>query len=80
MILGTFTWRNMEIQADMLANEIIGEAIWLNRIDTGSAIPFGIIRSGRLFPMSFLPGGDLAVIQLRAAFDQFRDSLKEAVA
>lgn len=76
MILGSFTWRDMTIEADMIANELVGEAIWLNRIDTGSAVPFGIIRGGRLHPMTFLPKDHLAVIQLRSAFDAFRDSLK----
>jgi hypothetical protein len=80
MSLGTFTWRGMEIEADMIANDIVGESIWLNRIDTGSAVPFGIIRGGCLHPMTFLPKDNLAVIQLRSAFDAFRASLKEAAA
>jgi len=74
MILGSFPWRGMEIQADRIANEMIGEAIWLNRIDTGSATPLAIIRSDRLFPTKFTPTDDTAVIQLRAAYDAFRDT------
>lgn len=72
MILGSFPWRGMEIQADMIANDLIGEAIWLNRVDTGSATPLGIVRSGKLFPTKFTPTDDTAVIQLRAAYDAFR--------
>jgi len=72
MILGTFPWRGMEIPADMIANEMIGEAIWLNRVDTGSATGFGIIRNDQLVPLCFLPAGDTAVIELRAAYDAFR--------
>lgn len=77
MILGTFPWRGMEIEADMIANDLVGEAIWLNRIDTGSATGFGIIRDGRLLPFRFLPTDDLAVIQLRSAFDAFRARVPE---
>jgi hypothetical protein len=72
MILGTFPWRGMKIQADMIANELIGETIWLNRIDTGSATPFAIVRNGQLFPTRFTPTDDTAVIQLRASYDAFR--------
>lgn len=78
MILGTFPWRNMQIQADMIANEIVGETIWLNRVDTGSAIGLGIIRGGRLFPTRFAPTDEPAVIQLRSAFDAFRTEVSEA--
>lgn len=74
MILGRFPWRDMEIEADMIANDLIGEAIWLNRIDNGSATPMGIVRRGRLFPTKFTPPGDTAVIELRAAYDAFRES------
>jgi len=77
MILGTFPWRHMQIEADMIANEKFGEAIWLNDIANGSATPVGIIRSGRLYLMTFAPTDDLAIIQLRAAFDAFRAEVSE---
>lgn len=77
MILGAFPWRGMEIEADMIANEMIGEAIWLNRVDTGSATPIGIIRDNHLYLMTFAPTDDLATIQLRAAFNAFRAEVSE---
>lgn len=80
MILGTFQWRGMEIEADMIANEVVGEAIWLNRIDTGSATPVGIVRGGILHAAGFTPLSNRKVIQLRAAFDDFRASIPEAAA
>jgi len=80
MILGTFPWRGMKIEADMIANDIVGETIWLNRVDTGTAIGLGIIRGGRLFPTRFAPTDDLAVIQLRSAFESFRADASELAA
>lgn len=80
MILGTFPWRGMQVQADMIANEIVGETIWLNRVDTGTATGLGIIRSGRLFPTRYTPTDDLAIIQLRSAFDAFRTEVSEPAA
>jgi hypothetical protein len=78
MILGDFTWRKMTIQADMIANDMIGEAIWLNRVDTGSATPYGIIRNNQLFATKFTPTDDTAVIELRSAFEAFRATTREA--
>lgn len=72
MILGTFTWRGMEIEADSLTSEVAGETIWLNRIDTGPTTGIGILRNGRLRLTRFAPTDDTATIQLRAAFDEFR--------
>jgi hypothetical protein len=74
MTLGTFTWRGMTIEADMISNDMIGEAIWLNRIDTGSATPYGIIRRDQLFATKFTPADDTAIIELRSAFDAFREA------
>jgi hypothetical protein len=78
MILGTFPWRGMDIQVDAISTEVVGEAVWLNRVDTGSATGIGIIRNRRLFLTRFAPTDDLATIQLRSAYDRFRDSLTEA--
>jgi hypothetical protein len=77
MILGTFPWRGMEIEADMISNEIVGEAVWLNDVASGSATPIAIIRSGRVHLMTFAPTDDLATIQLRAAFNAFRAEVSE---
>ncbi|MQM24627.1 hypothetical protein [Glycomyces albidus] len=71
MILGQFQWRGWEIEADMIASPIAGEVIWLNRIGltrTGVAV----IRYGRLELTVFAPADDLAPLELRHAFDQFR--------
>ena len=80
MILGTFPWRGMQVQADMIANEIVGETIWLNRVDTGTATGLGIIRSGQLFPTRYTPTDELAIIQLRSAFNAFRAEVSEPAA
>jgi hypothetical protein len=72
MILGQFPWRGMKIEADSLSSETAGETIWLNRIDTGSTTVMGILRNGRLHLTRFAPTDDLATIQLRSAFDNFR--------
>lgn len=72
MILGTFTWRGMEIEADRLRSKFSGETVWLNRVDTGSATGIGILRDGQLHLTRFAPADDTAIIQLRAAYDTFR--------
>jgi hypothetical protein len=75
MILGTFTWRGMEIEADRLRSKTAGETVWLNRVDTGSATGFGILRNNRLHLTSHAPKDELATIQLRAAYDEFRAAI-----
>jgi hypothetical protein len=77
MILGTFTWRGMEIEADCLRSKVAGETVWLNRVDTGSATGIGILRDGQLHLTRFAPTDDTATIQLRAAYDAFRETTLE---
>ncbi|GAA2155404.1 MULTISPECIES: hypothetical protein [Glycomyces] len=71
MIIGQFTWRGWEIEADRIASPLAGEVIWLNR--TGPTLTgMGVIRYGRLDLTVFAPDDDLAPLELRHAFDQFR--------
>jgi hypothetical protein len=77
MILGTFTWRGMEIEADCLRSKVVGETVWLNRVDTGPATGIGILRNGQLHLTRFAPTDDTATIQLRAAYDAFRATTLE---
>lgn len=72
MILGTFTWRGMEIEADALNSTTAGETVWLNRVDTATTTGIGILRNGRLHLTRFAPTDDTATIQLRSAYDAFR--------
>jgi hypothetical protein len=77
MILGTFAWRGMEIEADCLRSKVAGETVWLNRIDTGSAIWFAIVRNGQLHLTNHAPVDNLATIQLRSSYDTFRATTLE---
>jgi hypothetical protein len=71
MIIGQFQWRGWEIEADMIASPLAGEVIRLNR--TGlTPTGMGVIRYGRLELTAFAPADDLAPLELRHAFDQFR--------
>ena len=80
MIIGTFPWRGMQIEADIVINDLWGETIWLNRIDTGIRTQLAIIHFDRLCLTCFAPQDDLATVQLRSAFDAFRAEVSEAAA
>ncbi|RRR98212.1 hypothetical protein [Glycomyces terrestris] len=71
MIIGQFTWRKWEIEAESITSPLVGEVIWLNR--TGPApVGIGMIRDDRLELTAFAPADDLAPLELRHAFDEFR--------
>jgi hypothetical protein len=71
MIIGQFAGRGREIEVDRIASPLAGEIIWLNRI---GPVPtgIGVIRYGRLELTVFAPADDLAPLELRHAFDEFR--------
>lgn len=71
MILGHFLWRGWQIEADMIASPLAGEVIWLNRTEPAPT-GIGVIRYGRLDLTVFAPADELAPLELRHAFDQFR--------
>ena len=71
MIMGQFAWRGWKIEVDMMTSPLVGEVIWLNR--TGhTRTGMGVIRYGQLELTVFAPADDLAPLELRHAFDQFR--------
>ena len=71
MIIGQFPWRGWEIEADSITSPLAGEVIWLNRTESTHA-GIGVIRYGHLELTVFAPADDLAPLELRHAFDQFR--------
>jgi hypothetical protein len=71
MILGQFQWRGWDIEADMIASPLAGEVIWLNLTEP-TPTGMGVIRYGRLELTVFAPADELAPLELRHAFDQFR--------
>jgi hypothetical protein len=72
MILGTFTWRGMEIEADHVETAWAGPTTWLNRIDTGTATGIAIVTKGIVNMTNFAPKDDLAKIELEQVFKQFK--------
>jgi hypothetical protein len=72
MILGTFTWRNMTIEADHLESAAAGPVTWLNRIDTGSAVWIAINNVCGLTMTNHAPQDANARRELEKAFKQFR--------
>jgi hypothetical protein len=78
VILGQFPWRGIEVEADQSVTSLAGEVVWLKRVDTGTGL--GMVRDGRLIMSANAPKDSLAWIELRDAFEQFRESITGAPA
>jgi len=75
MILGRFCWRGKEREADAARTDLMGEVVWLNRIDLGSSTGIGMVaHGGEVHLTQYAPTDDLARRDLRSAYDAFRSS------
>lgn len=76
MILGQFKWHGATIEVDSLTSELVGEVVWLNRID-GTWTPLAVIHNGFLEPTVYTPDNKAA--SLFGAYRTFRTRVPEAV-